>query len=234
MIVGGGVVGGAVVGGAVGWRRGGGRRRGGRRGGRRRRGWRRGGRRRRGRRGLGRRSAPPSCGLGVALGVDLAGLRPGVDGGACAGAVGVIEIGAVHDTVYFAGLEAAATGLVTTSTASPDAGSAGGVIVSGGRVFVPGRLKRHRARGGILPVGQRPVIADRLRLLGLDRADGGQARRRRRAREHRLRLRLHRRRQSDAAVGRAAQQPVGGLVGGLATGGEHLDLGPPRARSCWP
>lgn len=79
--------------------------------------------------------------LGVALGVDLAGLRPGVDDGACAGAVGVIEIGAVHDTVYFAGLEAAATGLVTTSTASPDAGSARGVIFSGGRVFVPGLLK---------------------------------------------------------------------------------------------
>ena len=79
--------------------------------------------------------------LGFALGVDLAGLRPDVDGGAPAGAVGVIEIGAVHDTVYFAGLEAAATGLVTTSTASPDAGSARGVIFSGGRVFVPGRLK---------------------------------------------------------------------------------------------
>jgi hypothetical protein len=40
-----------------------------------------------------------------------------------------------------AGLEAAATGLVTTSTASPDTGSAGGVIVSGARVFVPGALK---------------------------------------------------------------------------------------------
>jgi hypothetical protein len=55
--------------------------------------------------------------------------------------LGTVEIGAMHDTVYFAGLEAAATGLVTTSTASPDAGSAGGVIFSGGRVLVPGRLK---------------------------------------------------------------------------------------------
>jgi hypothetical protein len=79
--------------------------------------------------------------LGFALGVDLAGLRPGVDDGACAGAVGVIEIGAVHATAYFAGLEAAATGLVTTSTASPDAGSVRGVIGSGGSVFVPGRTK---------------------------------------------------------------------------------------------
>jgi hypothetical protein len=79
--------------------------------------------------------------LGFALGVDLTGLRPDVDDVDCAGAVGVIEIGAVHDTAYFAGLEAAATGLVTTSTASPDAGSARGVIFSGGRVFVPGRLK---------------------------------------------------------------------------------------------
>jgi hypothetical protein len=79
--------------------------------------------------------------VGFALGVDLEGLRPDVADGACAGAVGVIEIGAVHDTVYFAGLEAAATGLVTTSTASPDAGSARGVMFSGGRVSVPGRLK---------------------------------------------------------------------------------------------
>jgi hypothetical protein len=79
--------------------------------------------------------------LGFALGVDLEGLGPDVDDGASAGAVGVIEIGAVHDTVYFAGLEAAATGLVTTSTASPDAGSARGVMFSGGRIFVPGRLK---------------------------------------------------------------------------------------------
>jgi hypothetical protein len=79
--------------------------------------------------------------LGFALGVDLAGLRPDVDDVAGAGTIGVIEIGAVHDTVYFAGLEAAATGLVTTSTASPDAGSVRGVIFSAGRVFVPGRLK---------------------------------------------------------------------------------------------
>ena len=79
--------------------------------------------------------------LGFALGVDLEGLGPDVDDGASAGAVGVIEIGAVHDTVYFAGLEAAATGLVTTSTASPDAGSARGMICSGGSFFVPGRVK---------------------------------------------------------------------------------------------
>ncbi len=59
----------------------------------------------------------------------------------CAGGFGTVEIGAMHDTVYFAGLEAAARGLVTTSTTSPDAGSAGGVILSGGRVFVPARLK---------------------------------------------------------------------------------------------
>ena len=71
--------------------------------------------------------------LWVGFGDDPAELRPG----AGAGAVTVTETGAVHDTVYFAGLEAAATGLVTTSTASPDAGSADGVIVSGGRVFVP-------------------------------------------------------------------------------------------------
>ena len=79
--------------------------------------------------------------LGFALGVDLEGLPPDVDDVAPACGVGVIEIGAVHDTVYFAGPEAAATGLVTTSTASPDAGSARGVIGSGGSVFVPGRLK---------------------------------------------------------------------------------------------
>ena len=59
----------------------------------------------------------------------------------CAGGFGTVEIGAMHDTVYFAGLEAAARGLVTTSTTSPDAGSVGGVILSGGRVFVPARLK---------------------------------------------------------------------------------------------
>lgn len=77
----------------------------------------------------------------VGLGEDFAGARLDAGDVPSAGAVGVIEIGTVHDTVYFAGLEAAATGLVTTSTASPDAGSAGGVIFSGGTVFVPGALK---------------------------------------------------------------------------------------------
>ena len=48
--------------------------------------------------------------------------------------------GTLHDTVYAAGLDAAATGLVTTSTASPDAGRAGGVIASGATVFVPGAV----------------------------------------------------------------------------------------------
>ena len=52
----------------------------------------------------------------------------------------LVVAAATHDTVYVAGLEAAATGLVTTSTTSPDAGSAAGVIVSGGRVFVPAAL----------------------------------------------------------------------------------------------
>ena len=81
--------------------------------------------------------------LWVGFGDDPAELRPGVGVGvvASAGAVTVTETGAVHDTVYFAGLEAAATGLVTTSTASPDAGSAAGVIVSGARVFVPAAFK---------------------------------------------------------------------------------------------
>jgi hypothetical protein len=77
----------------------------------------------------------------LGLGVGRAGLPLDVADVGCPGAAGVTEIGAVHDTVYFAGLEAAATGLVTTSTASPDAGSAGGVIVSGGRVFVPAPRK---------------------------------------------------------------------------------------------
>ena len=44
----------------------------------------------------------------------------------------------MQDTVYFAGLDVAATGLVTTNTTSPDAGSVGGVIFSGARSSCPG------------------------------------------------------------------------------------------------
>jgi hypothetical protein len=46
-----------------------------------------------------------------------------------------------QDTEYAAGLDAAAAGLVTTSTASPDAGSTGGVIASGATAFVPAVVK---------------------------------------------------------------------------------------------
>ena len=80
-------------------------------------------------------------GLRVGFGDGPAELRPAAGVGTSAGAVTVTETGAVHDSVYFAGLEAAATGLVTTSTASPDAGSADGVILSGARVFVPAARK---------------------------------------------------------------------------------------------
>jgi hypothetical protein len=59
----------------------------------------------------------------------------------CAGALAVALAGAAHDTEYAAGLDAAAEGLVTTSTASPVAGNDGGVIVSGVTAFVPGALK---------------------------------------------------------------------------------------------
>ena len=48
---------------------------------------------------------------------------------------------AVQVSVYVAGAEAAATGLVTTRTASPVAGSPGGVIVSGATAIVPGVVK---------------------------------------------------------------------------------------------
>ena len=75
------------------------------------------------------------------FGGDPAELRPEVGDVPCAGGFGTVEIGAMHDTVYFAGFEAAATGLVTTSTTSPDAGSVGGVIFSAARVLVPARLK---------------------------------------------------------------------------------------------
>jgi hypothetical protein len=74
------------------------------------------------------------------LGDDPAEPRAEVGDVPGAGGFATVETGAMHDTVYFAGLEAAATGLVTTSTTSPDAGSAAGVIFSGARVFVPGRL----------------------------------------------------------------------------------------------
>jgi hypothetical protein len=47
----------------------------------------------------------------------------------------------VQVSVYVAGLEAAVTGLVTTSTASPETGSPGGVIVSGATAIVPGPVK---------------------------------------------------------------------------------------------
>jgi hypothetical protein len=82
----------------------------------------------------------------LGLGDDFTGLRLDVAFDVVAGDVtsagepGVIETGTVHDTVYLAGLEAAATGLVTTSTASPDAGSARGAILSAARVFVPAAL----------------------------------------------------------------------------------------------
>jgi hypothetical protein len=84
-------------------------------------------------------------GVGVGFAVVLLGLAEGlaevraaVGDVACADAVAVALTGSVHDTLYAAGLEAAATGRVTTSTASPDAGRAGGVIVSGATAFVPG------------------------------------------------------------------------------------------------
>ena len=75
-------------------------------------------------------------------GVDLppppaVGLVPAVG---CACGVGMTTIGARQETWYVAGWEAAATGLVTTSTASPVAGSCDGVILSGGTVLVPAAL----------------------------------------------------------------------------------------------
>ena len=87
-------------------------------------------------------------GVGVGFAVVLPGLAEGlaevraaVGDVACADALAVALTGSVHDTLYAAGLEAAATGRVTTSTASPDAGRAGGVIVSGATAFVPGVVK---------------------------------------------------------------------------------------------
>lgn len=88
----------------------------------------------------------------LAVGVGVAVVLPGLADGlaevlAAVGAVarteGVAAVvtGTLHDTVYAAGLDAAATGLVTTSTASPDAGRAGGVIASAGTAFVPGVVK---------------------------------------------------------------------------------------------
>jgi hypothetical protein len=86
--------------------------------------------------------------VGVGFAVDLPGLADGlaealVAVGAVARTEGVAAVvtGTVHDTVYAAGLDAAATGLVTTSTASPDAGRAGGVIASAGTAFVPAAVK---------------------------------------------------------------------------------------------
>jgi hypothetical protein len=73
------------------------------------------------------------------LAVDFAVLLADVGAVACIGAVTVAA--AWQDTEYAAGLDAAAPGLVTTSTASPDAGSAGGVIASGATVFLPGVVK---------------------------------------------------------------------------------------------
>ena len=66
----------------------------------------------------------------------LAGLTAVVAPSASAGV-----FGGVHDSVYVAGLEAAATGLVTTSTASPLPGSAGGAIASGATAIEPGPVK---------------------------------------------------------------------------------------------
>jgi hypothetical protein len=96
--------------------------------------------------GVGDPLSPVGVGVGVA--VVLAGLADGsAEVLAAAGAVARAEgaatavTGTLHDTVYAAGLDAAATGLVTTSTASPDAGSAGGVIASAGTALVPGVVK---------------------------------------------------------------------------------------------
>jgi hypothetical protein len=47
----------------------------------------------------------------------------------------------MHDSVYTADLDAAATGLVTTRAASPLPGSPAGVIVSGATASVPGAGK---------------------------------------------------------------------------------------------
>ena len=86
--------------------------------------------------------------LGVGVAVVLAGLADGlavvlaaVAAAARTEGVAAAVTGTSHDTVYAAGLDAAATGLVTTSTASPDAGRAGGVIASAGTALVPGVVK---------------------------------------------------------------------------------------------
>ena len=80
-----------------------------------------------------------------------------------ADAVSVSLGGALQVSAYVAGPEAAATGLVTTRTAWPLAGSLGGVIVSGATAIVPGWVKVRVAGAEFVPVGQRPVVADRSR-----------------------------------------------------------------------
>ena len=57
----------------------------------------------------------------------------------------------MHDSVYFAGLEAATTGLVTTRTASPLAGSPCGVTANGFTVIVPGAVNWRVAGGEFWP-----------------------------------------------------------------------------------
>ena len=105
--------------------------------------------------GVGVRLTRVGVGVGDALlaeGLGVAVVLPGLADGlaevlAAVGAAARTEGGAaavtgtLHDPVYAAGLDAAATGLVTTSTASPDAGRAGGVIASAGTAFVPGAVK---------------------------------------------------------------------------------------------
>ena len=49
--------------------------------------------------------------------------------------------GALHVSVYVAGLEAVVTGLVTTRTAVPEPEPVDGVIVSGSVAWVPGAVK---------------------------------------------------------------------------------------------
>lgn len=60
-----------------------------------------------------------------------------VAGGAVWFAAGCV-VGALHVSVYVAGLEAVVTGLVTTRTAAPEPEAPGGVIVSGSAAWVPG------------------------------------------------------------------------------------------------
>ena len=77
--------------------------------------------------------------LGVGAGEEV----PGFGVGVCDPEVVVVGTitGSVHDTVYVAGFDVAATGLVTTRTAEPEPGWSGGVIVAGLTLWVPALVK---------------------------------------------------------------------------------------------